>query len=365
MPLYKARALAPCIFFFLFVPSMQSANRPLPETVNVKAFAKRNGGQLELLVRVPLAAVKDVDFPARGDSGYLDLNAVKSMLSGVARYWIADCFEVEENGAVQPKPEIYQTRISLSSDRSFDTYRDALASFSAPELPPETNVLWDQVWLDIHYAYPLRFDRSVIAIRPKVAGLGVRVSTDMKYVEPEGGVRDFSFEGNPGLIYVDARWTDAARQFGRWGFVYVAGSADLLLLFFCLTLPLLRYRDIGPAIVAFLAALSIALLLSASGFAPDPLWFHPLIDTLSAVAILLTAFANIAGRVTQGRRALLALGLGFVFGFRCSFDFAAKAQFGGSHPVLSAMAFDGGVVSAVVLAVLLIVPILSFLFRFA
>jgi len=351
--------------FFLLAPFVHAANRPLPEDVNVKAFARPEPGRLELLVRVPIAAVKDIEFPTRGDAGYLDLSAVKSMLPGAARYWIANCFEVYENGVADPKPEVYQTRISVSADQSFDSYQDALAHFNSPDLPPETNVLWDQVWLDIRYEYPLRSDRSVIAIRPKVAQLGVRVSTDMKYVEPDGVVRDFTFEGDPGLIYLDARWTDATRQFLRWGFNFVLGSTDFLLFLFCLALPLRRYREIGPAVTTFVGALSLALLASSFGLAPDPIWFHPLIETLSAIAILWAAFANIAGRVTPQRRALLALGLGFVYGFSCSFDFAAKVQFGGFHVGLSAIAFNAGVVLAVAAAIALLVPALSFLFSFA
>ena len=243
-----------------------------------------------------------------------------------------------------PKPEVSQTRISVSSDQSFDSYREALAHFNSPDLPPETNVLWDQVWIDIQYEYSLRSDRAVVTIRPKFARLGVRVSTDLKYLEPDGSIHEFSFEGDPGLIYLNASPTDAARQFLRWGFDFVLSSTDLLLFLFCLALPLRRYREIGPAVAVFVAALSLALLASAFGLAPDPIWFHPLIETLSAIAILLVAFANIAGKVTPQRRALLALCLGFVYGFSSSFDFGGKVQFGGSHTVFSAIAFTAGVV---------------------
>jgi len=349
---------------FLLVPSAYSANRSLPEDVTVKVFARQGGDRFELLVRVPLAAVKDIQFPARED-GYLDLNAITSMLPGASRYWIGDCFEVYENGVAVPRPEIAKTRISVNSDPSFDSYSDALAHFDAPALPPDTNVLPDQVWLDIKFEYPLRSDRSFIAIRPKLAALGLRVSTVMKYLEPDGRIRDFSFEGDPGLIYLDARWKDAAKQFLPWGFRFLLSSADLQLFLFCLVLPLRRNWEVYPAVTAFAGALSVTFLASAFGLAPDAIWFHPLIETLSAVAILLTAFANIIGRVTLRRRALLALGSGFVFGFSCLFDFGAKVQFGGSHPVVSAVAFNAGVVLAVAVAIALLVSVLSILFRFA
>ena len=362
---YVRRFAAACAIFFLLGAIVHAANRPLPEDVNVKVFAKTDQTRLDLLVRIPLAAVKDIQFPARGDTGYLDLSAVKSMLPGASRYWIANCFDVYENGAPAAKPEIASARISATSDTSFDSYENALAHLSASDLPPESNVFWDQVWLDVRFEYPLRSDRPSIEIRPKLSGLGVRVSTDMKYVAQDGGVRDFSFQGDPGLIYLDARWSDAAEQFLGWGFRSVLGSADFLLFLFCLALPFRRYREVLPAVTAFAGALSIAFLASAFGFALDAIWFHPLIETLTAIAVLLTAFANIAGRAMPRRRALLALASGFVFGFSCSFDYGAKVQFGGSHFVVSAIAFGAGVLLALAFVIALLVPVLSFLFSFA
>ena len=167
------------------------------------------------------------------------------------------------------------------------------------------------------------------------------------------------------MIYLDARWEDAAKQFLQWGSRFLLSTNDFLLFLFCLALPLRRYWEISPAVTAFAGALSVTLLASAFGLAPDAIWFHPLIETLSAISILLIAFANIIGRVTPRRRALFALSSGFVYGFSCLFDFSAKVQFGGSHPVVSALAFNAGVVLTVILAVALLVPGWSFLFSFA
>lgn len=349
--------------FFLLVPSVYPANRSLPEDVNIQAIAKQDPRRLTLLVRVPLAAVKDIQFPTRGENGDLDLSAVESMLPGAAKYWIADCFEVQEDGVVSARPQVVKARLSLISDNSFDSYEDAVAHMNAPGLPPETKVSPEQVWLDVIFEFSLHSDRPVIAIQPKVAALGLRVTTDLKYVRPDGGVREFSFDGDPGLIFLDARWGDAAKQFLRWGFRFVLRSADFLLFLFCLALALHRYMEIAPSAIAFAGALSVPLLAGAFGMKPDAVWLHPLIETLSAVAILLLAFANIVGRVTPRRRALFALSSGLVFGFICLFDFSAKVQFGGSHSVLSAVAFDLGVVAAVALLVALLVPVLSLLAR--
>jgi hypothetical protein len=350
---------------FLFGPFVHAADRPTPEIVNIKAFARLEGRQLELLVRVPLAAVKDIQFPTRGAAGYLDLDAVKSMLPGAARYWIAGNFEVLDRGVPLPRPEVDATRISISSDQSFDAYQAALARFRAPDLPADEKVFWEQVWLDIRFRYSLRSDRAAIAIDPRVAGLGVRVTTELTYVELDGDVRGFSFEGDPGVIYLDPRWTDAGQQFLARGVRFVLRSADLLLFLFCLALPFRRYRRLLPAVVTFTGSLGLALLAAAFGFAPNALWFRPLIETLAAVSILLAAFSNIAGRVTPRRRALLALGAGFVYGCICAFHLGATIQFGGSHVAISTLAFGTGVVLATAGALALCVPTLSFLFSLA
>jgi hypothetical protein len=117
--------------------------------------------------------------------------------------------------------------------------------------------------------------------------------------------------------------------------------------------------------VTFAGSLTLALLASASGFAPDALWFPPLIETLAAVSILLASFSNIAGRVTPRRRALLALGAGCVFGCSCAFHLGAAIQFGGSHVAVSTLAFGAGIELAIAGAIALFVPTLSFLFSLA
>ncbi|HLJ17759.1 MAG TPA: HupE/UreJ family protein [Bryobacteraceae bacterium] len=350
---------------FLFVPSMSPANRPLPEDVIVKGLMQRAPGRLELLVRLPLAAVKDIQFPTRGETGYLDLDAIKSMLPGAAKYWIAGCFELREDGVEDHAPEILQTRVSTSSDPSFRSYQQALAHFDVSDLPPDTEVSPDQMWFDIHFRFTTRSDRSVVELRTKLADLGVRVETDLKYAGLNGEFRDFSFEGDPGLIYLNARPQDALTQFLQSGFRFILTSTDFLIFLLCLALPLRHYRDAFPVVAAFAAALSVTLLACAFGMAPDTLWLRPLIETLSAILILLAAFANIIGNVTPRRRTLFALSAGFVYAFISLFDFSAKAQFGGEHRAISAFSYDIGAVFAMSILVALLVVLSSWMFKFA
>jgi len=50
-----------------------AAAHEIPTDVKINAFVKPAGDRLELLIRVPLAAMIEVDFPIRGQ-GFLDVS---------------------------------------------------------------------------------------------------------------------------------------------------------------------------------------------------------------------------------------------------------------------------------------------------
>ena len=97
---------------------------------------------------------------------------------GMARYWITNCsLKYTRMVCRSLLRKLSKPRISIKrrSGLSDSLIGRAFAHFDSPDLPLETNVLWDQVWLDIRYQYPLRSEQSALAIRPKLAALGVRV----------------------------------------------------------------------------------------------------------------------------------------------------------------------------------------------
>ena len=64
---------------------------------------------------------------------------------------------------------------------------------------------------------------------------------------------------------------------------------------FCLVIPFRRIRPLVAIVTSFTVAHSITLIASASGFAPDALWFPPLIEVLIAMSIVYMALENIVG----------------------------------------------------------------------
>ena len=335
----------------------------IPNDVTVQAFFRPAGDRLHLLIRVPLAAMRDIDFPTTGP-GYLDLSRIDTLLHDAATLWISDDIEIYENDVRLPKPRVVETRASLPSDRSFTSYDSALAHVTGSRLPAGTTVYWNQAMFDVLFEYPIHSDRSRFSIHPGLGRLGVRVVTVLRFIPPGGPVRAFEFSGEPGLVRLDPTWHQAALGFIRLGFFHILDGTDHLLFLFCLVIPLRRFRALIPVITAFTVAHSITLIASAYNLGPDALWFPPLIETLIAISIVYMALENIAGGSTVDRRWMIAFGFGLVHGFGFSFALRQTLQFAGSHLLTSLLSFNVGVELGQLLVLALMIPLLELLFRY-
>src|SRR5438045_335260 len=70
-----------------------ASGHDIPNDVLVKAFVKPVGEKLQLLIRVPMLAMREVDFPRRGP-GYLDLGRADAAIATAANQWLADNIEL-------------------------------------------------------------------------------------------------------------------------------------------------------------------------------------------------------------------------------------------------------------------------------
>jgi hypothetical protein len=307
--------------------------------------------------------MRDLLFPEKA-SGYLDLERVAPILPDAAVLWISDFIELYEGNTRLPKPKVVATQISLESDRSFADYETALAHVTGPPLPPETTVVWNQVMLDVLFDYPIQSDRSEFSIHPGLARLGLRVVTVLRFLPPTGVVRAFEYDGDPGLVRLDPRWYQAALRFVNLGFFHILDGTDHLLFLFCLVIPFRRFGALIPIVTSFTVAHSITLIASAYNFAPDALWFPPLIETLIAMSIVYMALENIVGTSNVHRRWLITFGFGLVHGFGFSFVLRQTMQFAGSHMLTSLLSFNVGVELGQLLVLVLLIPALELLFRY-
>jgi hypothetical protein len=350
--------LALCILF----PSAAVAH-DIPNDVTVQILVKPGGQQLHVLIRVPLKAMRDFEFPER-EGGYLDLSKVEPSLREAATLWISDPIEIDEGNSRLLNPRVVETRISLPSDRSFESYDQAFAHVTGSTLPNDTDLYWDQTMLDVLFDYPIHSDQSRFSIHPALGRLGLRVVIVLRFLLPNGAVRAFEFLGDPGLIRLDPRWYQAALRFVGLGFLHILDGTDHLLFLFCLVIPFRHFRALIPVVTAFTAAHSITLIASAYGLAPDALWFPPLIETLIAISIVYMALENIVGGITVQRRWMIAFGFGLVHGFGFSFVLKQTLQFAGSHLLTSLLSFNIGVELGQLFVLALLIPMMEILFRF-
>ncbi len=340
-----------------------AAAHDIPADLTIQAFVKPQGQQLHLLVRAPLKAMADVEFPRRGP-GYLDLARIDKSLRDAATIWISRQIEVYEGDDQLSEPQIVEARVSLPSDKSFASYEEAVAHLTDQRLTNDTDLVWDQALIDVLFDYPIRSDQSAFSIRSGLARLGLRVVTVLRFLPPTGVVRAFEFLDDPGIIRLDPRWHQAALHFVKLGFLHILEGTDHLLFLFCLVIPFRRFRSLIAVVTSFTVAHSVTLIASAYDLGPTALWFPPLIETLIAMSIVYMALENIVGSNVR-RRWMITFGFGLVHGFGFSFALRETLQFAGSYLLTSLLSFNIGVELGQLLVLAILIPALEILFRFA
>jgi hypothetical protein len=388
------------------------AAHDIPADVTVQALVKPEGQRLQVLVRAPLQAMRDMDYPKPRDTtnaDLLDLARGEATLRDAATLWISDYLDLYENGDVLPAPRVVSVRAALQSDKSFASYDEAIAHLTRPGLPAQTEFFWSQGLLDVLFEYPIRSDQSRFSIRPRLARLGIRTLTVLRYLPPGGGVRAFEFLGDPGLVPLDPLTRETAARFVRLGIARVIDGPDYLLFLVVLVIPFRRIRSLVTVVAAFTAAHSIALLASASSLASDALWFPPLVDTLIATSVVYMALENIVitaqkkppstqrsqsnvrtaeveptsmrsprseddvsavsansavSSYSLKRRWIATFGFGLAHGFGLSLALRPALQLAGSHPLTAMLSFNAGVELGQLLVLVLLIPSLALLFRY-
>lgn len=342
----------------------------IPNDVKIVAFFKPAGEQAHLLMRVPLAAMVEVEYPTRGP-GYIDLARADDALRGAIKLYLTDNITLFENGAPLPGPRIANFRVSLPSDKSFVSYDSALAHVQGPPVPSTMDLYWNQQFVDVLFEYPIQSERSEFGIHLRVDRFAHTVTTSLRFLTPDGATRAFEFHGDPGVIALDPRWYQAASRFVVSGFWHILEGIDHLLFLLCLVLPFRRLRPLVIIVTAFTVGHSISMIAAALGFVPDALWFPPLVETLIAITIVYMALENIVqaakGTATASSveyRWIIAFAFGVVHGFGFSFALRESLQFSGDHLVLSLFAFNTGVELGQLAVLLVLVPALALLFRY-
>ncbi len=340
----------------------------IPSDVTVQIIVAPAGERVRVLVRAPLEAMQDIEFPTFGP-GYLDLARADQALRSAAQVWLSRDVGIYENGRRLPSLELAALRVSIPSDRSFAEFDTALAHLRGPPLPNDTQLVWQQALLDVLFEAPIASATSAFALDARLDRLGARVVTAVQFVAANGTVRIFEAEGNAGLVQLDPRWHQSLLRFLRLGFGHILGGVDHLLFLLCLVVPFRReLRSLVWIVTAFTVGHSVTLIASAYGLAPDALWFPPLVETLIAASILYMAVENVVAADAKARliktRWAVALGFGLIHGFGFSFGLRNTLQFAGDYVLTALLSFNVGIELGQLLVLVVLVPVLNVVFRY-
>lgn len=362
------------------------AAHEVPGSVTVQVLVKQQDDRLQVLVRTPLEAMQEMQFPV-DYRGILDLEALRAsgLLVEATNRWLTPNLDLYAGRDQLPTTTVQAVRLSIPSDRSFADFDRALAHIREPPLPATSQLVWRQALLDVHLETPLgahgASERPRFSIDPRFGRLGLQVLTVIRYESSGSDARALQLAAEPGRVRLDPNWAQASIHFIAMGFEHILSGLDHLLFLVCLVAPLRRLRQLVLVVTSFTVAHSITLIASAAGLAPRALWFPTLVEVLIALSIVYMAFENILGvgqESSRGVRAALthsnrfvpcrrrwtaAFGFGLVHGFGFSFALSESLQFAGSHLVTSLLAFNVGVELGQLLVLLLLIPLLDFAFR--
>lgn len=353
---------------FACLPIQGVKAHDIPNDVKLLVFVKPEAQMLTLLVRVPMAALREIDVPLRV-GGFIDLPRAEPALRESVSVWLLDNLALYTQGLALPRASIVRTRISLAADRSFTDYDRALAHLAAPPLADSEQLYWNQQQLDVHLQLPLPTAGAPIAIEPRFARLGLRVALGLRYLPEAGPERAYELHGDPGLVHLQPQWRQAAWRFVQAGWWHILEGPDHLLFLACLVIGLGRERRVRGVVLmatAFTVAHSITLAATTLGWGPQGLWFAPLVETLIAASIVWMALANILGGSAQGRtqrRWMWVFGFGLVHGFGFAFALRELLQFAGGHGVAALLAFNLGVEIGQLAALAVLLPVLTLIMR--
>jgi hypothetical protein len=325
----------------------------------INTFVKVDGNQAHVVVRAPLYLFKSVKFPVR--NGEIDLPQAATAIEGAGAAIAGDIVLHEDGRPLTPKT--VRSRLSLPSDKSFESYDEAVRHVAAP-VDSDERIVIDQGYVDTHMTYPIASPHAVFSLRSNAAReLGDYLKVSVRYEPYEGSARALIMTSESGTVDLNPTWYGAASGFVVLGMVHILGGFDHLLFLLCLVIPLRGWRQVLAIVTVFTVAHSFTLIGAAFGLSPSGAWFPPFVETMIAASIVYMALENIMG-ADIGRRILVTGLFGLVHGFGFSYGLQESLQFAGSHLVVSLFAFNLGIELGQLLALAVMMPLLFLVRRY-
>jgi len=133
----------------------EPAAHEIPADVTVRMLVHHDGDRLRMLVRVPMEALRDIEWPVRGPQRALLVDEAHPLLRDAARMWVADYLRLEADGLPAGEPDVVAVRVSLPNDRSFRSWETAWAHMDAPPVPDGLGLVPEQGLMDVLLEWPV------------------------------------------------------------------------------------------------------------------------------------------------------------------------------------------------------------------
>jgi hypothetical protein len=364
-----------CGLALLIALTLQAAlgAHDIPDEIVLQSYVKPQQNQLQVLLRIPLLAISDANLPKDG-TGYLAMPYLDPALREAANQ-ISNGILFLEGDERLTRYDVANARISLPSDRSFDTYDAAVARVRGAKLPDTTQVYYNQGFLDLEMHFPIRSQDSAFSMRVLFGrGLANRTATYINFIRPDGAVRAFRIHDDTPLVRLDPKAHQAGWVFLKAGFYRFLDGLDHLLFIIVLALPFRRARDLVKPVAAFAIAHSITLTFAAFGLARVDTWFAPTIGALIGLSLVYVSIENGVGRgfpytseenPSRPRfrhRWIIALVFGLFHGLGFAIALQETLQFAGSHPIAALVAYNVGLELGTLIILAIVVPAANVLF---
>lgn len=325
----------------------------------INAFVTVEPGEAHLVARAPLYLFKSTRFPVKNieidvpQSGA----AIERALAAIQKDIV-----IFENGRKLTASRA-TGRLSLPSDRSFQSYDEALRHVSEP-VAPDTQIYIDQGYVDAHITYPLQTTNPEMFIRTTAGPeFGDALKVTVRYKPLDGESRTLIMTSRGGTVALNPTWWRAASGFVVLGMEHILTGFDHMLFLLCLIIPLRGWRQVLAIVTTFTVAHSFTLIGSAFHLAPGGAWFPPFVETTIAASIVYMALENIIG-VDFARRMLITGMFGLVHGFGFSYGLQENLQFAGTHLLVSLFAFNIGIELGQMLVLAIMLPALLVVRRY-
>ena len=342
----------------------------IPDEIVLHSYVKPEGNRLQVLLRIPLIAIADANLPKDGP-GYLAMRYLDPALQEAANQISNGIVFFEEDERLL-NHALGGARISLPSDRSFASYDAALRRVRGAKLPDNTQIYYNQGFLDLELQYPIRSPHSRFSMRVLFGrGLANRTATVATFIRPDGSVREFRMHDDTSLVRLDPRVHEAAGVFVTAGFYRFLYAVDALLFVVLLAVPYRRTIDLAKPIVAFAMGHSITFAVGALQSTPTETWLAPAVGAVTALSVVYLAIDNAIRRAdglsaprgdNLRHRWVVAIVFGLAHGFGFAVALGETLQFAGAHRWVAIASYNLGIELGTLIVLAIVVPAFNVLF---